>query len=37
MILVGLWCVQSNPANRPSMDKVVDMLEGSHEVIFKYP
>lgn len=33
MILVGLWCIQSNPANRPSMDKVVDMLEGSHEVI----
>jgi hypothetical protein len=36
MILVGLWGIQSNPANRPSMDKVVDMLEGSHEVLFKY-
>ena len=33
MILVGLWCIQSNPADRPSMDKVVDMLEGSHQVI----
>jgi serine/threonine protein kinase len=33
MILVGLWCIQSNPADRPSMDKVVDMLEGSHEAI----
>jgi hypothetical protein len=33
MILVGLWCIQSNPANQPSMDKVVDMLEGSHEAI----
>ncbi|KAL3525480.1 hypothetical protein ACH5RR_013852 [Cinchona calisaya] len=31
MILVGLWCIQTNPADRPSMSKVVEMLEGSLE------
>ncbi|XP_034705957.1 LEAF RUST 10 DISEASE-RESISTANCE LOCUS RECEPTOR-LIKE PROTEIN KINASE-like 2.4 isoform X1 [Vitis riparia] len=31
MIFVGLWCIQTNPANRPSIHKVVDMLKGSHE------
>ncbi|KAL6324543.1 hypothetical protein AAG906_013355 [Vitis piasezkii] len=31
MIFVGLWCIQTNPANRPSIHKAVDMLEGSHE------
>ncbi|KAJ9682854.1 hypothetical protein PVL29_018726 [Vitis rotundifolia] len=31
MIFVGLWCIQTSPANRPSIHKVVDMLEGSHE------
>ena len=31
MILVSFWCIQTNPANRPSMSKVVDMLEGSLE------
>ncbi|RWR72233.1 LEAF RUST 10 DISEASE-RESISTANCE LOCUS RECEPTOR-LIKE PROTEIN KINASE-like protein 2.1 [Cinnamomum micranthum f. kanehirae] len=29
MVLVGLWCIQTNPTNRPSMSKVVEMLEGS--------
>ncbi|URD95089.1 receptor-like protein kinase [Musa troglodytarum] len=29
MILVGLWCIQVNPENRPSMSKVLEMLEGS--------
>lgn len=29
MILVGLWCIQTLPSNRPSMSRVVDMLEGS--------
>ncbi|XP_042497726.1 LEAF RUST 10 DISEASE-RESISTANCE LOCUS RECEPTOR-LIKE PROTEIN KINASE-like 2.2 [Macadamia integrifolia] len=29
MTLVGLWCIQTNPSNRPSMSKVVEMLEGS--------
>ncbi|KAF7034619.1 hypothetical protein CFC21_045607 [Triticum aestivum] len=27
MALVGLWCIQTNPENRPSMSKVIDMLE----------
>ncbi|GMY24337.1 LEAF RUST 10 DISEASE-RESISTANCE LOCUS RECEPTOR-LIKE PROTEIN KINASE-like 2.4 [Fagus crenata] len=29
MILVSLWCIQTNPSDRPSMNKVVEMLEGS--------
>ncbi|GMP30986.1 hypothetical protein CsSME_00005389 [Camellia sinensis var. sinensis] len=29
MILVGLWCIQSNPSDRPPMSKVVEMLEGN--------
>uniref|UniRef100_A0A2N9GA95 Protein kinase domain-containing protein n=1 Tax=Fagus sylvatica TaxID=28930 RepID=A0A2N9GA95_FAGSY len=29
MILVSLWCIQTDPSNRPSMSRVVDMLEGS--------
>ncbi|EHA8590300.1 rust resistance kinase Lr10-like [Cocos nucifera] len=28
MILVGLWCIQTKPTDRPSMTKVLDMLEG---------
>ncbi|KAJ4973822.1 hypothetical protein NE237_006996 [Protea cynaroides] len=31
MVLVGLWCIQMDPANRPSISRVVDMLEGSLE------
>ncbi|VYS68582.1 unnamed protein product [Arabidopsis thaliana] len=29
MILVGLWCIQFRPSDRPSMNKVVEMMEGS--------
>ncbi|XP_030970396.1 PR5-like receptor kinase [Quercus lobata] len=29
MIIVSLWCIQTIPSDRPSMSKVVDMLEGS--------
>ncbi|KAA8547784.1 hypothetical protein F0562_004213 [Nyssa sinensis] len=29
MIVVSLWCIQTNPLERPSMNKVVEMLEGS--------
>ncbi|XP_047333551.1 LEAF RUST 10 DISEASE-RESISTANCE LOCUS RECEPTOR-LIKE PROTEIN KINASE-like 2.3 [Impatiens glandulifera] len=29
MIIVGLWCIQTNPNQRPSMSRVVEMLEGS--------
>ncbi|KAG7981008.1 hypothetical protein I3843_05G211000 [Carya illinoinensis] len=28
MMIVALWCIQTNPSNRPSMNKVVEMLEG---------
>ncbi|KAG2709267.1 hypothetical protein I3760_05G230400 [Carya illinoinensis] len=31
MIIVALWCIQTNPSNRPSMKKVVEMLEGEAE------
>ncbi|XP_075636336.1 LEAF RUST 10 DISEASE-RESISTANCE LOCUS RECEPTOR-LIKE PROTEIN KINASE-like 2.3 [Castanea sativa] len=29
MIIVSLWCIQIDPSNRPSMSRVVEMLEGS--------
>ncbi|XP_076919420.1 G-type lectin S-receptor-like serine/threonine-protein kinase LECRK3 [Bidens hawaiensis] len=31
-IMVGLWCVQENPLVRPTMKKVIQMLEGGIEV-----
>ncbi|KAF7124274.1 hypothetical protein RHSIM_Rhsim12G0142600 [Rhododendron simsii] len=31
MIIVGLWCIQIDPSHRPSMSRVVEMLEGSLE------
>ncbi|XP_073122432.1 LEAF RUST 10 DISEASE-RESISTANCEUS RECEPTOR-LIKE PROTEIN KINASE-like 2.5 isoform X2 [Henckelia pumila] len=33
MFLVGFWCIQTIPSDRPSMSKVVDMLEGSLQSI----
>ncbi|CAI9110656.1 OLC1v1010720C2 [Oldenlandia corymbosa var. corymbosa] len=33
MILVGLWCIQTNSAERPSISKVVEMLEGNLQSI----
>ncbi|PON78671.1 GPCR kinase [Parasponia andersonii] len=29
MILVSLWCIQTDPSNRPAMGRVIEMLEGS--------
>ncbi|GMN38611.1 hypothetical protein TIFTF001_007843 [Ficus carica] len=29
MIIVSLWCTLTDPSSRPTMDKVVQMLEGS--------
>ncbi|XP_009357151.1 rust resistance kinase Lr10 isoform X1 [Pyrus x bretschneideri] len=29
MIIVSLWCIQTDPSNRPTMREVIDMLEGS--------
>ncbi|KAK2399300.1 rust resistance kinase Lr10 [Trifolium repens] len=28
MFIVALWCIQLNPNDRPSMDRVIEMLEG---------
>ncbi|CAA6658599.1 unnamed protein product [Spirodela intermedia] len=28
LCIVGLWCIQMNPSDRPSMSRVVEMLEG---------
>ncbi|KAK3442716.1 hypothetical protein EUGRSUZ_B02978 [Eucalyptus grandis] len=28
MVIVGLWCIQTNPSIRPIMSEVVDMLRG---------
>ncbi|KAL3499688.1 hypothetical protein ACH5RR_038781 [Cinchona calisaya] len=33
MILVALWCIQMKPTNRPSMNKVIEMLEGDGELL----
>ncbi|KAM3203856.1 LEAF RUST 10 DISEASE-RESISTANCE LOCUS RECEPTOR-LIKE PROTEIN KINASE-like 2.1 isoform X1 [Capsicum annuum] len=29
MVIASLWCIQTSPSNRPSMTKVVEMLEGN--------
>ncbi|XP_017428421.1 rust resistance kinase Lr10 isoform X2 [Vigna angularis] len=31
MFIVALWCIQFKPSDRPSMNKVVEMLEGKVE------
>ncbi|XP_024989874.1 rust resistance kinase Lr10-like [Cynara cardunculus var. scolymus] len=33
MVFVSLWCIQGDPSSRPSMSKVLDMLEGDLESI----
>ncbi|KAK8686691.1 hypothetical protein V6N13_125714 [Hibiscus sabdariffa] len=33
MILVGLWCIQMNPSDRPTMSRVIEMLEGSVQAL----
>ncbi|XP_023876447.1 rust resistance kinase Lr10-like [Quercus suber] len=33
MIRVALWCIQMKPSDRPSMNKVVEMLEGEVECL----
>ncbi|KAK7357763.1 hypothetical protein VNO80_17059 [Phaseolus coccineus] len=33
LIIVSLWCIQTDPSNRPAMSRVVDMMEGSLEVL----
>ncbi|XP_058004391.1 rust resistance kinase Lr10-like [Hevea brasiliensis] len=31
MVVVGLWCIQMRPNDRPPMNKVIEMLEGDLE------
>ncbi|KAK4711516.1 hypothetical protein R3W88_006029 [Solanum pinnatisectum] len=33
LTLVALWCIQTNPIQRPSMSRVLEMLEGEVEVL----
>ncbi|XP_061336774.1 LEAF RUST 10 DISEASE-RESISTANCE LOCUS RECEPTOR-LIKE PROTEIN KINASE-like 2.5 [Gastrolobium bilobum] len=33
MTIVGLWCIQTDPSTRPAISKVVEMLEGSVELL----
>ncbi|XP_023643079.1 LEAF RUST 10 DISEASE-RESISTANCE LOCUS RECEPTOR-LIKE PROTEIN KINASE-like 2.4 isoform X2 [Capsella rubella] len=33
MRLVGLWCIQSWPSDRPSMNRVVEMMEGDLDAL----
>ncbi|PWA40311.1 protein kinase-like domain, Concanavalin A-like lectin/glucanase domain protein [Artemisia annua] len=33
MIIVGLWCIQTNPLNRPTITRVLEMLEGEVELL----
>ncbi|KAJ4839331.1 hypothetical protein Tsubulata_029966 [Turnera subulata] len=37
LAVVGLWCIQWNPGERPSMKTVVQMLEGGGENLEKPP
>lgn len=32
MTMIGLWCICPNPTHRPSVQKVIHMLEGSVEI-----
>ena len=33
IILVALWCIQMKPSDRPSLSKVIEMLEGDLELL----
>ena len=33
MTIVALWCIQLNPSDRPSMNKVITMVEGDVECL----
>ncbi|XLR32441.1 hypothetical protein S83_060341 [Arachis hypogaea] len=33
MMIVALWCIQTKPNDRPSMKKVVEMLEQDEELL----
>ncbi|XVF18524.1 hypothetical protein REPUB_Repub11eG0029500 [Reevesia pubescens] len=33
MVIVAFWCIQTNPTNRPSMNKVLEVLESEVELL----
>ncbi|XP_021862689.2 LEAF RUST 10 DISEASE-RESISTANCEUS RECEPTOR-LIKE PROTEIN KINASE-like 2.5 [Spinacia oleracea] len=33
MVIVSLWCIQTNPSSRPSISKAVEMLQGDLELL----
>ncbi|KAM2264036.1 rust resistance kinase Lr10-like [Malus sylvestris] len=33
MVIMALWCIQMKPGDRPSMNKVIEMLEGDAECL----
>ncbi|VVB14219.1 unnamed protein product [Arabis nemorensis] len=33
MVLVSLWCIQPCPSDRPTMNRVVEMMEGSLDAL----
>lgn len=33
LIIIGLWCIQTDPKNRPPISKVIEMLEGKLEYL----
>ncbi|XP_009592347.1 rust resistance kinase Lr10-like [Nicotiana tomentosiformis] len=37
MMIAALWCIQMKPADRPAMNKVVEMLEGDVELLLMPP
>ncbi|KAJ9140772.1 hypothetical protein P3X46_031377 [Hevea brasiliensis] len=37
IVIVGLWCIQTDPSNRPPMSRVVEMLEGNLESLLIPP
>ncbi|XP_020520740.1 LEAF RUST 10 DISEASE-RESISTANCE LOCUS RECEPTOR-LIKE PROTEIN KINASE-like 2.1 [Amborella trichopoda] len=37
MMVVGLWCIQINPTDRPSITKVVEMLDGNSQTLVLPP
>lgn len=37
MIIVALWCIQMKPSERPSMNQVIEMLEGDSEALVMPP
>ncbi|KAL2556232.1 PR5-like receptor kinase [Forsythia ovata] len=37
MIVVALWCIEMNPVDRPSMNQVLEMLEGDADLVLMPP